>query len=62
MMTEDDAKTKWCPQVRVMSDGGLQADINCIASDCMMWRFDERRDENMVLVPCDTGGHCGLAK
>lgn len=44
-MTEEEAKTKWCPHMRISSYTG-QAAINttaeefrykCIASDCMMW-------------------------
>ena len=49
-MTEDDARTKWCPMVRQLNyvgeNGGNRVghDITscrhslCIASDCMMWR------------------------
>ena len=65
-MTEEEAKTKWCAMAHD-AEGGNRYHENklfptncCIASDCMMWRLDEERDENMVLVPCDTGGHCGL--
>jgi len=77
-MTEEEAKTKWCPHVTltqitamvaatIANDGDAveqmqEASQKCIGSNCMMWRLDEKRDENMVLVPCDTGGHCGLAK
>lgn len=64
-MTEDDARTKWCPQARVLSHGQtgragfnrhLNGDIatagNCLGSGCMMWRW-----ANEV-----TGrGFCGLA-
>ena len=53
-MTEEEAKTKWCPQVRMSNDsscdanhannrfylGGFDKDANCIASDCMMWVRD----------------------
>ena len=52
-MTEEEAKTKWCPHVRVRYDGDPVA-VNmqhsdwasdekrpkCIASDCMMWVQD----------------------
>jgi hypothetical protein len=66
-MTEEQAKTKWCPMVR----GGLNvhttwgsprepgpeqrnpAAARCIGSECMMWRWD--RDTDHV------HGHCGLA-
>lgn len=50
-MTEDEAKTKWCPMVMVASSGGAYnrnslggigyidtKDIHCIGSQCMMWR------------------------
>lgn len=50
-MTEDEAKTKWCPMVRmgaVLNEGvaavnrvtQAQGDkANCIGSACMMWKF-----------------------
>lgn len=54
-MTEDEAKTKWCPHVRhtalPMSNGDAAVYDNrssevafhvvgcCIASDCMAWRW-----------------------
>ena len=69
-MTEDEAKTKWCPVVRaayVAGDAhGIAAvnrnpdktnnttSVNCIASECMMWRWDEQQSS--------ADGHCGLAK
>ena len=71
-MTEDEAKTKWCPHVRVMSDEGsmviatvnrgsvLQAQTNCIASDCMMWVWDE--EQKRTGNSSDISGHCGLVK
>ena len=76
-MTENEAKTKWCPQVRFADprDGGKPSveptswnrfdgewdftGLLCIASDCMMWRWN--------IDPLDhphdydkTGGYCGL--
>ena len=45
-MTEDEAKTKWCPMIRWTSaQNGLDsfenrgANCMCITSDCMMWRW-----------------------
>jgi len=55
-MTEEKAKTKWCPHVRMSNDsdpdntnhsynrdshGRLDKGCNCVASDCMMWREEE---------------------
>ena len=49
-MTEDEAKTKWCPHARTARDGedfaanrdrdGVPIDRKhtCITSDCMAWR------------------------
>lgn len=68
-MTEDQAKTKWCPMVRTglvagmavnhHVGGDVKDETRCIASECMMWRnftLDEvRRDNN------SKGGFCGLA-
>jgi hypothetical protein len=58
MLTEDEAKTKWCPfthkRVIVMIDSGsdqqaienaerVSAQSNCLARGCMAWRkVDER--------------------
>lgn len=74
MFTEEDAKTKWCPQVRYLAifrdamgarecSGAYNRaaeDIigtsKCIASDCMMWRF-----ENGSPAYPATKGFCGLA-
>lgn len=46
-MTEDEAKQKWCPMVRHSEQGvggsynvPSQAGFNCIASGCMMWRWN----------------------
>ena len=49
-MTEEEARSKWCPQARTYDEGSVapvtlnrdfDGDIfnscNCIASDCMMW-------------------------
>ena len=62
-MTEEQAKTKWCPQVRFNGDACNrgEADMatpnprcksiwnNCIASDCMMWTTTmlQRFDEEL---------------
>ena len=62
-MTEDEAKTKWCPHVRVPrvagstsnrdSDGDFLQEHLCVASQCMAWRLATKAGER--------GGYCGLA-
>ena len=48
-MTEDDAKTKWCPMAK--HPLGRATDLTrCIASDCMMWRPDWNQ-EGLALNP-----------
>ena len=70
-MTEDEAKTKWCPMV---SDKKYVA--RCIGSNCMMWRWtnqqtvaDIRAEANArEISPAEikakgmTEGRCGLAQ
>ena len=67
-MTEDQAKTKWCPMTRFKMDevavnrhngtpGKIDVQFNppyarCIASECMMWRWWQIEANN---------GYCGLA-
>ena len=72
-MTEDEAKTKWCPHARVhKGEGGnrypmdidavgVSAYTRCIGSGCMMWRevSSQRKEIDGKLVMY--GGHCGLA-
>jgi hypothetical protein len=88
MYTEDEAKTRWCPQVRIAGDenepnfnrgygedhcnitgGNGQYKCNCIASECMMWRWvyedaNPATARNGLLarnyIKTDKG-HCGLA-
>ena len=55
MITEDEAKTKWCPFARsIVSTGGganrgtdsagrPPPNVNCIGSACMAWRWDGKR-------------------
>lgn len=53
-MTEEEAKTKWCPMARIQDGsvvintvnldervGGGRANVCCIASACMMWRVSQ---------------------
>jgi len=70
MYTEDEAKKKWCPMARSISQSGtstavainkfdvddLSAETRCIASTCMMWRW--RKD---ALSVAGEIGYCGLA-
>lgn len=55
------AKKMWCPMVRVLNFQAAPdhnypinrptGDFNCIATDCMMWHWDD-----------PATGHCGLTK
>jgi hypothetical protein len=66
-MTEDEAKTKWCPAFRGNDHGvnrPLDLDTNalmgrCIASACMAWRWDYPHVQTNK--PEEREGHCGLA-
>lgn len=57
LLTEAEAKEKWCPQARVLSIGvccnrspGGEGDRNsyCLASGCMSWRWKDKETEKMV--------------
>jgi hypothetical protein len=65
-MTEDEARTKWCPQARAWEAGAavnrspttqrVEPETRCIASDCMMWRWGRHTTGD------DAGdGYCGVA-
>ena len=65
-MTEDEAKDKWCPLVRLRPDylheaahnrvtTGSAPNTNCIATRCMMWR------QSHVVLNGPVHGYCGLA-
>lgn len=58
-MTEEEAKTKWCPMVRDvrMTNGNLEIGSGyCKASGCMMWRRTVRLP-NDTLVPVSVKLH-----
>ena len=72
-MTEDEAKTKWCPMAVNNTctrnpRGEIPDGAKCVASDCMMWRRDEQPTkfgpfgkEPYTPVEFRFGGYCGLA-
>jgi len=67
-MTEEEAKTKWCPMIRhAINDTDNNAcnraakDVNfisytCITTNCMMWRWTE----DTYLDKLNHFGYCGL--
>lgn len=67
-MTEEEAKTKWCPMVRWYGNANQYEDVfdnrgyncTCVASGCMMWRWNYKKEENRDLYK-DHDGYCGLA-
>lgn len=67
-MTEDEAKTKWCPMYRI-SDSDESWDCNrdatfdrdgfCLGSDCAVWRWHSIPQPGSIATK--RFGHCGLA-
>jgi len=69
-MTEEEARTKWCPQTRYVIDipdtayignrfeGSANSECKCIASDCMMWV--DASYMNDIRTKKIEDGHCGL--
>ena len=67
-MSEQEAKSKLCPFVGIIVSGNSSyketSDLCCVASGCMMWRWNEggkpiRNNKNSSgNVAC---GYCGLA-
>lgn len=65
IVTEEDAKTKWCPFTRValvtspnrtasMGTGGyadITKETRCLASGCMMWRWIVPPYDNLRTLP-----------
>ena len=64
LLTEEEAKTKWCPMARLQDVGGTYnrcgpaADLYCIASACMMWRKATLNNGDYYK---NGAGYCGLA-
>ena len=68
-MTEQEARTKWCPMVRIgrnryISLPDILSDkCKCIASGCMMWRWvpaGEYIDGDRLVHQWRTDGYCGI--
>lgn len=73
-MTEEEAKTKWCPMVVFMLGGGQvrnrdscydQSGTHCIGSACMMWRIHRKVSggflQGNIAYVDESEGYCGLA-
>lgn len=67
LITEEEAKKKWCPELRLDGSNASMLDTGyvvyesspCIVSGCMMWRWSNK-------IPYESGkkvakkGYCGL--
>ena len=76
MMTEAEARKKWCPHIRISGTDRQSAMTNrcdtptmtcCIASECMAWRWgpstrwEHDADGNPTkAILEDSRGYCGL--
>lgn len=72
-MSEDEAKTKWCPFAHLESGnralgGDYRKSVLCIGSACMAWRWnynpalrDEYRAKDNMTDDVLLSGFCGLA-
>jgi hypothetical protein len=64
-MTEDEAKERWCPFVRLSANRFRGEGVTehqatrCIASECMAWRWDLAEGEWSGKLRL---GYCGLAE
>jgi hypothetical protein len=72
MLTEDEAKIKWCPASFGNIGKLVRRSVHCEASQCMVWRWGvpvsvEKATGKMVLTtvvegqPSEPVGYCGLA-
>jgi len=67
-MTEDEARQKWCPQVRftpwsdqmLSNRGEFSGATNCLASGCGAWRWS-RGEYAKPTEDRGALGYCGLA-
>lgn len=77
MMTEDEARQKWCPfgedpdpLIQMDAGGNIIREVRsksrarCIASDCMAWRWGLKLNERSVVptyIQDREHGFCGAA-
>jgi len=62
-MTEDEAKKKWCPHVRLTAtdaewndnrpaENGRGLSMQCLGSDCMAWRWFSYDNDRRYIAAC----------
>lgn len=69
ILTEEEAKTKWCPMARILvgdmsitainrdGEDRVLSNARCIASECMLWERVLARDDKRPGI-----GRCGLGR
>lgn len=56
MLTEDEAKLKWCPLARENRAENDESVTDCLGSGCMFWRWSHQVQGDTPLGFCGAAG------